>query len=74
MNTVNVPCAVQNCHNEACHVVKTKFTFYEQVQGAPNEGYRWVPRDEHIMLYVCPDHRNKWIRRGTTLTMEGAVL
>lgn len=72
--TVANPCAVQNCTNTACHIVKTKFTYYKKVHSPPSEGYRWLPRDEMILLYVCREHRNKWIRRGTTLTKEGAVL
>lgn len=72
MTAVNIPCAVQNCHNEAYRVVKTKFAYYEWVY--TERRFRWVHRDDFILLDVCRDHRNKWIRRGTTLTTEGAVL
>ena len=72
---LKLPCANGPCKNPAVHVVSGNFDYPEKVKARrTEEGFRWVTRTESFLLNLCPDHRDKWLRKTTTVTVGGGLI
>lgn len=72
--TTGMPCSAQGCYDNAIHVVTAKFTYHEKRWDASIQASRWVPDEESVVLYLCRKHRNRWIRRSTTIKKGETLL
>ncbi len=72
---LRIPCANGPCQEPALHVVSGNFDYPEKVKSKmPGVGFRWETRTESFLLYFCRDHRDKWLRKKTVVTVGGGLL
>jgi hypothetical protein len=70
-----IPCQASACKDPAIHIVTGYINYKEKVNRMkPLKGFRWEDRSEGFMLFLCRDHRNKWIRRGSELALGGSLI
>lgn len=75
LQELKMPCANGPCQNPAIHVVAGTFSYPEKVRsGKPDKGFRWEVRVESFLLYMCRDHRNKWLRSNAEFTVGRGLL
>lgn len=70
---MNVPCNVTACDNPAIHIVHMKVEYFEK-RDDPIAGSRWHKTHDNINIYVCRNHRNRWLQKGTRLVKEGGLI
>lgn len=75
IRSLQMPCANGPCQNPAVHVVSGTFDYFEKVESKiPRRGPRWVTNRSSFLLYMCRDHRNKWLRKNTEVQVGGGLI
>ncbi len=71
---LKMPCANGPCQEPAVHVVSGNFDYPEKVESRVGQGFRWETQRASFLLYFCRDHRNKWLRKNTTVYVGGGLI
>jgi len=75
LTELQMPCANGPCESPAIHVVSGHFDYPEKVESKiPGKGSRWESRRESFLLYMCRDHRDKWLRKNTEVHVGGGLI